>query len=559
MFEGRIKIDDAIAFFRYTVILPLLNAESGTVRKTAHALSQTVFNDPVNKRTITFGERTIFTYYGNYKKYGFEGLKPKIKSNKGKHPSIPEELLKDILNLKEELPCRSAQKIIAMLEIVKKVDKGFLNVRTVNRILYFYGYTRKNLSKDTRVYVKHEKKAINIMWQSDVMEGFYISDSSGSSKLVYLIGFIDDHSRRILHCQFYFDATLTRLEDSLKKAVTKFGAPTTLYVDNGKVYISENFKLICAKLGIKLTYSTPYHPQGKGKIEVFWKYVQSSFVSEIKQNKVLNIMELNDMFQGWLKTEYHDKIHSSLSKTPVECWMDSLDQGIKLSFFSPVQLDEIFLHYAERTVDKYGCISFEGNTYEIDGQLVGKKIGLRYSPFHLDYIHVYYNGKYFGIAKIINLKRQKHKSVGTIEEDHCTDSEVSKQYLISIKSNYQEYLQEQISISLSKNVVFQNVENQVKPVVNENISKTLKDKNYVINKNEFVELVSELLDIDNVTFAEKGKLYELWETFKDFNREILTSILTDIKETTPDFNRNFLYYLTQLKSMYLSKLSKDKI
>jgi putative transposase len=559
MFQGSIKVDDAIAFFRYTVILPLIEAEAGTIRKTAHALSQTVFNDPVNKRTITFGERTIFTYYGNYKKYGFEGLKPKIKSNKGKHPSIPEELLKDILNLKEELPCRSAQKIVAMLEIVKKVDKGFLNVRTVNRILYFYGYTRENLSKDTRVYVKHEKKAINIMWQSDIMEGFYISDGSGSSKLVYLIGFIDDHSRRILHCQFYFDATLTRLEDSLKKAVTKFGAPTSLYVDNGKVFISDNFKLICAKLGIKLIYSTPYHPQGKGKIEVFRKNVQGSFVSEIKQNKVLNIMDLNDMFQGWLKTEYHDRIHSSLSKTPVESWMGSLNQGTKLNFFSPVQLDEIFLHYDERTVDKYGCISFEGNTYEIDGQLVGKKIGLRYSPFHLDSIHVYYNCKYFGIANIINLKKQKHKSVGTIEEDHCTDSEVSKQYLISIKSNYQEYLQEQIAISLSKNVVLQTVANKVKPIENGNISKTLKDKDYVIKKNEFVELVSQLLEIDNVTFAEKGKLYELWETFKDFNREILTSILTDIKETTPDFKRNFLYYLTQLKSMYLSKLNKDKI
>ncbi|MCJ7713679.1 DDE-type integrase/transposase/recombinase [Candidatus Bathyarchaeota archaeon] len=150
------------------------------------------------------------------------------------------------------------------------------------------------------------------MWQSDVIEGFYISDGSGSSKLVYLIGFIDDHSRRILHCQFYFDATLTRLEDSLKKAVTKFGAPSSLYIDNGKVYISENFKLICAKLGIKLTYSTPYHPQGKGKIERFWNNVQSSFVSEVKQHKVANIMDLNDMFQGWLKTEYHDKIHSSL-------------------------------------------------------------------------------------------------------------------------------------------------------------------------------------------------------------------------------------------------------
>ena len=74
-----------------------------------------------------------------------------------------------------------------------------------------------------------------------------------------------------------------------------------------------------------------------------------------------------------------------------------------------------------------------------------------------------------------------------------------------------------------------------------------------------MDLVSELLEIDNVTFAEKGKLYELWDTFKDFNREILISMLTDVKKTTPDFKRNFLYYLTQLKNMYLSKLNKDKI
>lgn len=558
MFEGSIKSDDAIAFFRYTVILPLLEAAPGTIRRVAYDLAHTTFNDPVNRRVITFGERTIFTYYANYRKHGFEGLKPKTKSNKGKHPSISEETIKEILSLKEELPCRSAQKIIAMLELANKADKGFLRVRTVNRILSFYGYTRESLSKDTRVYIKHEKEAINMMWESDVMEAFYISDGAGSSKLVYLIGFIDDHSRRILHCQFYFDATLTRLEDCFKKAITKFGTPQSLYVDNGKIFISENFKVICAKLGIKLKYSTPYHPQGKAKIERFWQYVQSSFVSEIKQHKVTNIIELNDLFQGWLKTEYHDRIHSSLNKTPVEAWMNSLNNRTKLNFISPVQLDEIFLHYAERTVDKYGTISFEGNTYEIDGVLVGKRISLRYNPFHLDYVHIYHNDKYFGIAKIIDLKKQKHKSVGHVEEDPCVDSEVSKQYFENIKSNYQEYLQKQIDSNLSKDLVSNDKEKE-SPKTSEDVTfRAPKDKDYVIDKNEFVSIISQALDIHTVTFAEKGKLYELWETFKEFNREILISILSDIKKITPDFKRNFLYYLSQLKTLYLLKLSAEK-
>jgi putative transposase len=558
MFEGSIKSDDAVAFFRYTVILPLLEAAPGTIRKVAYNLAHTTFNDPVNKCIVTFGERTIFTYYANYRKYGFEGLKPKVKSNKGKHASIPEETIKEILSLKEELPCRSAQKIIAMLELANIADKGFLKTRTVNRILSLYGYTRESLSKDTRVYTKHEKEAINMMWQSDVMEAFYISDGDGASKLVYLIGFIDDHSRKILHCQFYFDATLTRLEDCLKKAITKSGVPLSLYVDNGKIYISDNFKVICAKLGIKLRYSTPYHPQGKGKQERFWQYVQSSFVSEIKQHKVDNIIELNDLFQGWLKTEYHDKIHASLGKTPAEAWDNSLKNGNKLNFFSPVQLDEIFLHHAERTVDKYGIISFEGNTYEIDGELVGKKVILRYNPFHLDYSHIYYNDKYFGIAKIIDLKTQKHKSVGHIEEDPCVDSEVSKQYFDNIKSNYQEYLQKQIDSYLSKELVINDTEKETSKIEDEVGFKAPKDKDYVLEKNEFVSIVSEVLEINAVTFAEKGKLYELWETFREFNREILISILKDIKEATPDFKRNFLYYLSQLKTMYLLKLSAEK-
>ena len=237
-------------------------------------------------------------------------------------------------------------------------------------------------------------------------------------------------------------------------------------------------------------------------------------------------------------------------------WNISINNGTKLKFFSPVQIDEIFLHYDERTVDKYGTISFQGNTYEIDGTLVGKKISLRYNPFHLDYVHIYYNDKYFGIAKIIDLKRQKHKDVGLIEEDPCVDSEASKQYFENIKSHYQEYLQQQIDSYLSKDLVAD--EKEIPKTSDTQVFRAPKDKDYVIDKNEFVLIVSQALDIHTVTFAEKGKLYELWETFKEFNREILISILDDINETTPDFKRNFLYYLSQLKTMYLLKLSDEK-
>lgn len=557
MFDGKVKNEDAIAFFRFSVISPMLDAPKGKVNATAKKLAKMEFNDLVNKRMVTFHSRTIYTYYMNYKKHGFDGLKPKRYKNKGRHPSVADETIKAILELKEELPSRSAQKIVTMLELAAKVEKDALNIRTVNRILKHYGYTKKELKNSSRVYTKHEKDKINKMWQSDVMSAFYLPDDNGKQRICYLIGFIEDHSRVITHAQFYFDATLSRLEDCLKKAVIKYGSPDSLYLDNGQIYISNDFKLICARLGIKVKYSRPYKPQGKGKIEKYWQYVQSSFLSEIKLKHVSNIIELNDLFSAWLKAEYHDKVHASLEgATPIERWNASLDAGTKLRYFSPVQIDQAFLHYAERVVNKYGVISFDGNQYAVDGTLVNKKVSIRYNPFHLDTVHLYYQDKYYGLARIIDLKKEKHKSVNAIQEDPMVDSRLSKEYFAKIKSNYQDYLKKQLNSPLKEDIHLNDITKETKPGDDEEDNDKVivpTEKTQVLKRKEFVEIITAALDLKNLSFAEKGKLYELWQTFKEFNKEILIDIVNDIKVKTPDFNDNFLFYLAQIKNIYLEK------
>ena len=388
------------------------------------------------------------------------------------------------------------------------------------------------------------------------MHSIYLPDENGQKRMAYLIGFIDEHSRRLTHAQFYFDSTLTRLEDCLKKAIIKLGAPSNLYLDNGQIYISKNFKLICARLGIRLRYGKAYHPEGRGKIEKFWQYVQSSFISEIKNNHVDNIIELNDLFFGWLKAEYHDRVHSSLGMTPVQKWNQSKDNGARLKYFSPVEIDEAFLHYDQRTVNKYGVISFQGNNYEVDGTLVGKKIGLRYDPFHLDKIHIYHQDKYLGLARIIDLIKQKHKDVENVDKDPIITSDASKKYFKNIKSNYQQYLQKQLDepIDIVDNQVHLPADKQKKD--NESLHKVPDEKTEVIKREEFIKIITSSLNLDNLTFSQKGKLYQLWQTFKEFNPDYLTSIIEDIKEKTPDYNNNFLYYLAQIKNLYLEKLKE---
>lgn len=558
MNELPISRQDAVAFFRFQVISEMLDAQKGCVESTAKALAKRQFNDIVNKRIVEFSERTIFTYYSNYKKYGFDGLKPKTRCDKGRHPGIEPEVISQILELKKELPIRSSAKILTMMIIAGKIEEGLLHIRTVNRILNQYGYNNESLQKSRRIYARHEKDKINAMWQSDAMSAFYIPDGNNGNKFAYLIGMIDDHSRRDMHSEFYLDSMLPRLEDTLRKAVIKHGVPESLYVDNGKIFISEQFKLICARLGIRLRYATIGNAAGKGKIERYWKTVQDSFIPEIKKHKVGSLSELNDLYFAWKKNEYDNKIHSSIGMSPKECWDVSLKSGIKLRFFSPVELEEIFLHAQQRCVNKYGIISFEGNTYEVPAELIGKGVVVRYNPFHLEHLHIYYQDKYFGTAKIIDLKIQRHKNLGSAPEESGYDSDISRLYFENIKTNYQKYLEEQLNLPVDTTcsgggtVCNHEDDPEKHPILSP------QEILVSITRTEFIDIVKKAISMPELTFQEKGKLNELWDTFKEFNKDILVSILNDLSRKTNDFSRNFLYYIAQIRNLYLEKLSSFK-
>ena len=59
------------------------------------------------------------------------------------------------------------------------------------------------------------------------------------------------------------------VEDTLRKAVMKYGAPRRLYSDNGSQYRTHWMQRACGLMGIRLLYAKPRNPQGKGKQERF--------------------------------------------------------------------------------------------------------------------------------------------------------------------------------------------------------------------------------------------------------------------------------------------------
>ena len=217
-------------------------------------------------------ERTLRRYMAGYVGEKLEGLKPKERSDKGILRKISPIIIEEAIKLKEELPGRSTRKIIEILEKEEKAKPHEISITTLNRYLNGMGYSnieikkRKEKGTGSRRFQRKDKGSL---WQSDIKYGPYLPDpeNEGKKKQAYLLAIIDDATRYVVHGEFYLHQRQPILEDSIRKAIIEYGVPETIYIDNGKIFISKWFKAACANLGIYHLSTAAYSPQSKGNVK----------------------------------------------------------------------------------------------------------------------------------------------------------------------------------------------------------------------------------------------------------------------------------------------------
>lgn len=200
----------------------------------------------------------------------------------------------------------------------------------------------------------------------------------GEKKQVYLVLFVDDCSRYVLHGEFYPVLDHVIVEDCFRKAIQKHGVPESVYFDNGKQYRTKWMTRACSKMGIRLLYARPYSPESTGKPERLNRVVDS-FLSEASLEKPQTLYKLNELFRVWLEECYQNKPHSALEgKASPEAAYRSDKKPLR--FLEPEVIANAFLHCEVRKVDKAGCISFEGKKYEVGLPFIGCTVDVIYDP-----------------------------------------------------------------------------------------------------------------------------------------------------------------------------------
>ncbi|MFH0768813.1 MAG: DDE-type integrase/transposase/recombinase [Chloroflexota bacterium] len=393
------------ALRRYRIIAPLLD----------ESLSESEKRDIrwlICSRESVSG-RTLRRYVADFKRGGFDALLPRERKDKGSCKAIPPQAVELAAELRRELPGRSAERIQQVL-----ASEGYSVARsTLERHLRQQGLSGREIKATQKQVTSRRFNRVgrNTLWQADLKYGPYLPNPKQPNHKIrtYLVAMIDDATRLVAHAEFYDNQRLPVLEDTLRKAVIKCGLPDNLYVDQGKIFISQWLRLACAKLRIRHLNTKAYSAASKGKIERFNRTVDE-FIGEVQLEKPQTLERLNELFRAWLSEGYNHRVHSALAgKTPAQAFTQDTKP---LRFPSPEALREAFLWEKTPKVDKTGCISLNGLCYEAGLEYIRKQVLVRYDPFDLSAVEVWYAGEKKKLVSPINIGEYNRNVKKPVEE-----------------------------------------------------------------------------------------------------------------------------------------------
>lgn len=244
---------------------------------------------------------------------------------------------------------------------------------------------------ERKVRSRFEAAATGDLVQMDTTWGYWLN-----GKKLCLILLLDDYSRYILHAKFVLHDSMEANMNMIRETVEEWGTFKLLYTDNASFFkvirhgnssyqyhrqeeYESKITRSCRELGIVHITHKPYEPQGKGKIERLFRYIQERFINDqIVDDEGLPLYVAQKKLDYFVN-QYNEKhVNRTTGKTPKERFDPSEFKPL------PVDkcLDDIFCIKDTRKVDKCNEFSYQGQTYIIpsDSNMTGCRVSLHILP-----------------------------------------------------------------------------------------------------------------------------------------------------------------------------------
>jgi len=395
--QARLERAREIGLFRYMLIREAADPALTTRQRGAmvRAIAAREHQGPSGE-PVRLTRWTLDKWIRDWRRGGFDALVP---APRQAQPRTPPEVMELAAALKKENPARTA----AQVQRILRAQSGWApDERTIQRMFNRTGLRSLATPAQAPVFGRFEAARPNEIWTGDALHAIRLD-----GRKTYLFAFIDDHSRAVMAARFGLAEDTIRLAAALRPALAGRGVPEHVYVDNGSAFVDAWLLRACARLGIKLVHSQPGRPEGRGKIERFFRTVRGQFLAELTEGRaarVKDLAELNRLFTAWTETVYHVREHSETGQPPLARW----EAGGPFPRPSDPDLADAFRWSEWRTVTRTATVSMHGNRYQVDPALTGKRVELVFDPFDLTVLSVRSGGKDAGTATPHHITRHAH-------------------------------------------------------------------------------------------------------------------------------------------------------
>ena len=400
--------------------------------------------------------RTAQRWVSQYRKRGLVALVRKSREDRGARRVVSAKIKAVIEGLALERPplpirsiCRQVRQFAqatgelpprygTVYDLVREIPSGLLTLAQHGSKAYSEGFDLVH---------RREAPRSNAIWQADHAQlSILLLREDGQTARPWLTIVIDDYSRAIAGYYLGFDPPSSmRTALALRQGIWRkghshwhiCGIPEVLYTDNGSDFTSKHIEQVAVDLKIRLVFSTPGKPQGRGRIERFFRTVNEMFLCELdgyirrKRHKPsLSLEQFEDLFRTFLLETYHRRTSVKGRTAPSERW----EEGGFLPRMpeSLEQLDLLLMQEVRARKVRRDGIHFQGLRYLslTLAAYVGEDVTIRFDPRDMGEIRVFYKdrflcpavsaelaGETIPLRDIIRVRNQRRRELSSILHD----------------------------------------------------------------------------------------------------------------------------------------------
>jgi len=290
--------------------------------------------------------RTLQRWVAAYRKSGLTALVRKSRADRGERRVISSKLREAIEGLALErppLPLTSIHRQVK--QFAQLIDEPTPSYWMVGDVVRQPPESLRTLAhRGARAYgelyeLVHRRDALrpNALWQIDhaQLDMLLVRENDIAAR-PWLTIVIDDYSRAVAGYYLAFDPPSSlRTSLALRQGIWRkshphwqiCGIPAVLYCDNGADFTSRHLEQVAVDLKMQLVFSTPGKPQGRGKIERFFRTGNEMFLCDLdgytrrsRRKPSLTLGQLEDLFRTFLLEVYHRTPDTDVRLGPSARW-----------------------------------------------------------------------------------------------------------------------------------------------------------------------------------------------------------------------------------------------